>query len=332
MRSLVTGAAGFLGSHLVEKLQADGHEVVALVRNPSETIPDPAEVVVGDITDPAVMQKACRDVQHVYHLAAIPNWQRGISDDTYASVNIGGTRNLAEACVRNGVRRLVFASSFEVMGPSQDGAPLTETSPLVPHNIYGHSKRRAEAVLQEFPALEIVTVRLPSIYGPRNMLHHQRFFRTTQRGFFPLVGDGSALLELCYVKNAVQGLRLAADRSTPGDVYLVSDERSYTLVEVVETIAKELGVKVRFVRMPIPAALTLGYTIEKLSRILRFYPFVFKGTGRPAFSRSSVAWMSKSTVFCDIAKAKRELGYAPPYSLERGVRENIAWYRSIGAL
>jgi nucleoside-diphosphate-sugar epimerase len=337
MKVLVTGASGFIGSHLATSLLEAGHETVCMVRPDTDIshLEKEIHVVVGDITDTNALHKATEGVEVVYHLAAIPNWQGEMADEDYHQVNVKGTQLLLEASRVNGVRKFVFTSSLEAVGPSQNGQPVDEVTSARPRNIYGVSKHQAENIIREFCEKDLIDasiVRLPMIYGPRNMLHLKRYFKMANTGFYPLVGDGSALMEFCYVKNAVHGLILAAEKGKSGEVYFISDLRSYSLKEVVEAIGVGLDVKVRFLKMPVPMALTLGLSIEVLSKFLRFYPFIFAGTGRPAFSRSSVKWMSESLLYCDISKAKSELGYEAPYSLEQGIQENIQWYRSIGAL
>ena len=84
--------------------------------------------------------------------------------------------------------------------------------------------------------------------------------------------------------------------------------------------------------MPVYIAKGIGLSFEILGKFLRFYPFIFKETGRPAFSRSTVSWMAKNTLFCDTSKARKELGYRPQYSIEDGIRETVEWYKEIGAL
>lgn len=181
-------------------------------------------------------------------------------------------------------------------------------------------------------ALRTVVVRPPMTYGPREMLLAARLFKPIQFGFCPLVGDGLALMECCYVKNMVRGIRLAAERGPDKSVFFIADERSYTFREIVEAIARELGVRVHTPRIPVPLAYALGWTAELAGRVLPFHPFLVRQTGRPPFSRKTVAWTKESRMFVDIGKARRELGYQPAYTLQDGLRETIAWYRQHGHL
>lgn len=330
---LVTGASGFIGSHLVEALVADGCAVRSLVRpgDPADHLRGVAtEVVRGDLRDRESLRRAAAGVTGVYHLAAISRHDARVPDAEYTAVNVAGTRNLLDAAWEAGVRRLVYTATIEAVGLSRDGRPLTEDTPQEPRNIYGRTKLEGEQLVRAAAAaggLETVVVRPPMTYGPREPILCQRLFRVIRRGWYPLVGSGQALTEFCYVKNQVAGLRLAAARGRNGGVYFISDERSYPITEVVAAIAAELGVRVRTPHLPVAAAYALGWGLEALARVLPFYPFVIPQTGRPPFSRKTVAWTSESRLYCDISRARRELGYQPAYSLADGIRETVRWYR-----
>lgn len=294
-----------------------------------------SEIVEGDIRDLASLRPAMRDVDTVVHLAAISRHVATVPDDDYMQVNVEGTRNVLEAAEEAGVRRVLFTGTIEAVGMSRDGSALTEETPQTPRNVYGRSKLEAEDLVRGFNAdhrLETVVVRPPMTYGPRELLLCQRMFRIVQYGVYPLIGSGEALCECCFVKNQVHGIRLAAERGKPGEVYFISDERSYALREVVDAIGEALGVRVRKPRIPVPAAWALGLTMEGLSKVFRFYPFLVAQTGRPPFSRKTVAWTSESRLYVDIGKARRELGYAPRYTLAQGMRETVDWYRAHGCL
>ncbi len=337
-KALVTGANGFIGSHLVESLCADGIPVRALVlpgSDASNLAGTPAELVEGDIRQPDSLRVAMRDVDVVFHLAAISRHDANISDEEYFRINVEGTRNVLDAARAAGVRRVLFTATIEAVGTSKDGAPLTEETPQCPRNVYGRSKLEAENLVREYcrsTGFDTVVVRPPMIYGPRDVILCVRLFGIIRKGIYPLIGDGRALTEFCYVKNQVHGLRLAAERGRPGEVYFISDERSYTIEEIVRAIADVMGVKVLTPHMPVPFALAVGLGFEILSKVFRFYPFLIPQTGRPPFSRKTVEWTSESRLYCDISKARRELGYAPRYSLSEGIGETVAWYREKGLI
>jgi len=338
MKCLVTGASGFIGSHLVESLLEDGIHVISLVKpgndlsNLRETS---SEIIYGDIKDLPKLRQITQGIDIVYHLAAISRYDLNVPEAEYYYTNVHGTKNVLEAAELGGVKRVLFTGTIEAVGLSKDRKPLTEETPQFPRNIYGRTKLEAENLVRDYNfqhGLETVVVRPPMTYGPRELILCRRLFRIIQRGFYPLIGSGRTLTEFCYVKNLVHGIRLAAERGKSGELYFISDECSYTIEEIVEAIAVELDRRVITPHLPIPLAYAFGFTFELLSKIFRFYPFLIPQTGRPPFSRKTVAWTSESRLYCDISKAKRELGYRPSYSLGEGISETIKWYKEKGYL
>ena len=338
MKSLVTGAAGFIGSHLVESLIADGIAVRSFVRADRDirSIANlGTEIVYGDVRDFESLRESVKGVDIVYHLAAVSRFDLNVSSDEYNVTNVTGTGNVLEACREARVRKVIHTSTIEAVGPSRNGKALTEETKPLPRNIYGKTKLAGEEVVKKFHAdygMDTVIVRPPMTYGPRDPVLFQRLFKMISKGYYPVVGKAKTLTEFCYVKNQVSGIRLAAEKGRAGETYFISDERSYSIEEIIRRIAGELGVNIKIVHLSIPQAYAIGFSLEILSKIFRFYPFVIKETGRPPFSRKTVDWTSKSSLFCDISKAKRDLGYSAPYSLGEGIRETIAWYKEEGFL
>lgn len=329
----MTGAGGFIGSHLVEYLVNKGAVVrVLLAPNESASFLESVNVEPcrGDLRDPRSLRDAVEGVDIVYHLAAISLHDATIAEDDYVAVNVEGTRNLLHASVDAGVKKLLYTATIEAVGMSRDGQPLTEASAQHPRNIYGRTKLEAEQLVLAYARaskIHGVVVRPPMIYGPRELILLRRLFRIIALGFYPLIGSGQALTEFCYVKNLVRGIDLAAERGGSGEVYFISDERSYAIEEIVSTIAQAMGVRVWTPHIPVPLAKVIGAVFEVLSRMLPFYPFRIPQTGRPPFSRKTVEWTANSRLYVDISKARRELGYVPQYSLARGVEETLDWYR-----
>ena len=337
-KTLITGGNGFIGSHLVDSLLADGASVRVMVQPGSDVSfieRTDAERVSGDLCAPDTLGPAVEGIESVYHLAAHPRFDAKVPDEEYEAVNVAGTRNLLDACAAAGVKRVLYTSSIEAVGPSEDGQRLTEETQPNPGNIYGRTKLEGERIVREYSGrdgMETVIVRPPMIYGPREMILVQRLFRVIKWGFYPIIGTGEALTEFCYVKNQVAGIRKVMENGRGGETYFISDERSYTIKAIVRGIAAAMGVRVRLVYLPVPIAWSIGLMLELLSKVLRFYPFVIPATSRPPFSRKTVDWTSKSKLYCDISKAKADAGYEPRYSLEQGIRETVDWYRQNGHL
>ncbi|MDD5529967.1 MAG: GDP-mannose 4,6-dehydratase [bacterium] len=338
MKILITGGAGFIGSHLVELLVKNGHTVRVLVKPNEKTTflsPNHSEIIYGDIREEELLKVATREIDIVYHLASVPRLIKTVLPQEYKSVNTDGTRTLLEVSKRAGVQKFIYVSTIEAVGPSIDGNPLNEKTAPNPVNIYGKSKWEAEKITTEYytkHGMHTVIVRLPMIYGPHSLLQLQRLFKIINKGYYPLIGDGKTLMEFCYVKNIVLGIKLAGEKGKAGETYFISDERSYSIEEVVKEIANQLNIDLQILYIPVPIAMGVGVFFEFLSKIFRFPPFRVKETGKAPFSRSTVEWTSKNTFFCDTSKVKRELGYKPTYTLSDGIKETIMWYREIGAL
>jgi UDP-glucose 4-epimerase len=335
---LITGAAGFIGSHLADSLLADGIPVRCLTKPGSDTsrlAGSSLELISGDVKAPSSLASAMKDIHTVYHLAAISRLDANVPDEEYYKTNVEGTRNVLESAKLAGVKKVLYTSTIEAVGTSKDGKPLTEATTPAPRNIYGKTKLEAEKLVLDYHrqyGMDTFVVRPPMIYGPRELILCQRLFRIVKRGFYPVIGSGRALTEFCFVKNQVHGIRLAAENGKPGQIYFISDDHSYTIEEIVDAIASELGTSVVKPHIPVRLALLMGVTFEILSKIFRFYPFVIPQTGRPPFSRKTVEWTSESRLFCDISKARRELGYRPPCSLKEGIRQTVDWYKKNGHL
>jgi len=344
MRISITGASGFIGSHLAEHARAAGHEITGLV--PEH--PDPREVptielleeigceiVRGDLRDVDALERVVAGADQVFHLAALPRYDASVPDSEYERINVTATVDLMAACQAAGVDRFVFASSIEAVGVSTDGQPLTESSPPNPRNVYGRSKWRAEEEVRRFHrehGLHTVIARIGATYGPREYLVLRRIFRPASYGVYVLLGDGSALMEFCYVKNQVQGIWLCAEKGRAGETYFLSDPTPYPLEHVLTEVGRQLGRRLWLVPIPAPLAWWMAVGFEAASKVLRFYPFYVAETGRPPMSRKTLGWALESTVFCDISKARRELGYEPSYTLAEGLAETFTWCRRHGLL
>jgi len=343
MKVLVTGGAGFIGSHLVDLLVEKNYNVRVLVRkgkvhpiykkdiNPKilEHVKNlGVEIVYGNLLDKKSLERACKGVDIVYHLAAIAREYKGMPTQVYYDVNTFGTKNLLDACLKNNIKKFVYISTKDVCGPSLDGKLLTEKTELHPVIVYGKSKLGGEVLSVYYYknfGLPITIIRSPLIYGERYPLL-ARFFRRIKKGFFPIFGSGETLFEFCYVKNLVHGIYLAgASKKAIGETYFIS-EGSYKIREVVEMTGKVMRVDLKIICLPKSVDYTIGLICEILNKIFPFSPFRVKETGRPYFSRRTVEWTTEALHTCDISKAKKELGYRPVFPLKEGLKRTIEWH------
>ncbi len=257
--ALVTGGAGFIGSHLVDALVKRGARVRILdnfetgLRQNLSHLEDQVEIVEGDLRDPDACARACAGVDLVFHQAALGSVPRSIADPaTSIAVNVTGTANLFAAARQSGVRRVVYASSSAVYGdsgelPKREG---TEGSPLSP---YALSKQMNEQLAEVFARcydMDLIGLRYFNVYGPRQ--RHDgpyaavvpRFFDAYLEGRAPLIyGDGEQSRDFTYVADAVQANLLAAGapEAARGRAFNVAAGRRATITEVAAIVRRLAG-------------------------------------------------------------------------------------------
>jgi len=319
--AFVTGGNGFIGSHLIESLLADGITVRALVRDPSRIRFLPAhtsELVAGDLDDRDALAHGIRDADVVYHLAALT---RADTEAEMREVNVTGTANLLQACLEASTPpRFVHLSSQAAGGPSPNGRPVTESTPPSPRSWYGASKLAAEElVLGHADRLSVAAVRPPSVYGPRDEAFLS-LFKAARRGILPLP-RGARGLAIIHVADLVAGTRLAAER---GDgVYYLTDGENRPLRAILDAIAAAVGTRARVLSLPAEAFVAGVWLVEKTARALGARPPMTSDRAREA---TATDWI------CSDARARDELGYRSTVDLDAGMRETAAWYREAGWL
>ncbi|MDR2719424.1 MAG: NAD-dependent epimerase/dehydratase family protein, partial [Nitrososphaerota archaeon] len=244
---LVTGGTGFVGSSLVKTLVERNYAVKCLVKKTSNVVflkKLNVELVYGDITDKQSLQNALKNVDVVYHIAGILGKWR-VPQETYIKIHADGTRTVVNACIEQGVNRLIYCSTSGVLGPIET-PPVNEYAPYNPTNAYENAKAQAEKiVLQQKNRLDITIIRPGMVYGPWDM-HTLSLFRSIKKGFFFFIGDGKALLHPVFIEDLNQSFLQCLNTSkTIGEVYLIVGERYVTVEEFTRTFLSVLGVKRR---------------------------------------------------------------------------------------
>jgi nucleoside-diphosphate-sugar epimerase len=239
---LVTGAAGFTGLALAISLLSRGYPLRALVRDASRarTLKDAgAEIIEGDIRDPAIILQAVAGVHTVYHLAAVFR-RAGVPDSEYHEVHVDATRRLVEESAAAGVTRFLHCSTVGVHGDVEADAPANEDAPLHPGDIYQVTKLEGEQVARdtaEQTGLPLTVVRPGPIYGPGDRRLYKLIGGVAKRRFM-ILGDGDPHFQRVYVDDLVEGFQLAAN--TPeavGRTYIITGGQAPTLNELVHEIA-----------------------------------------------------------------------------------------------
>ena len=320
MKTLVTGASGFIGKHLVRTLLEQGRDVRCLVRKTSDTryLEElGVELFYGDLLDKDSLKDIAKGVNIVYHLAGEIYSNR--CKDFYR-VNFDGTRNLVEVCRTEKLEKFVFLSSIAAVGPNRKrGILLNEQSPCKPLDPYGRSKLQAEQLLIQFlekNVFPVVIIRAPTVYGPLGKsIILKKILDKIRTGHFITLGNGNNLRSMCYIDNLIQGL-MAAERSSNsgGEVYFISDERAYTYNEIFQKIAEQFEATLKESHLPRWLGEICGFAFKLIS-ITGLYAL-------PLY----MAWHMVLDMACDIKKAKELLNYKPRIETKEGIERTVKYF------
>lgn len=327
MTVLVTGATGFLGSHIAEQLSSAGRPVRALVRRSSNTkflsnLPH-MSLFEGSVENRASVFAAMQGVDSVVHAAGLV---KAKDAEEFRRVNTGGTQNMLEAALENKVRRFVFVSSQAAGGPSDKGGPPARVGfEKAPVTAYGRSKLSAERMLiAEKDNLHSVILRPPAIYGPRDR-EILIFFKAVMGGVLPLTNPLDAMYSMIYGPDCASACVRALDADVPsGSVYYVEDGVPISFEEMIGLVEKALG-KRAWIRVPLPERLVrTAARVSEMYGKLRDQPVMLTVDKCNELRASS--WV------CDGAEARRDLSWEPRVIFSDGVRSTADWYRREGWL
>ncbi len=324
MNVLVTGASGFLGSHVVERLSARGDRVRALVRRSSnrrhlERLPN-VELFEGSVEQIDRMREAVDGVEAVVHVAGVI---KARTTDEFFAINVGGTSNLVQGArgAVNGKRlkRFVVVSSLEACGPSLDGAPvpLDQEQPVT---AYGRSKLAAEKVaLAAKDEVPVTILRPGAIYGPRDE-EILEAFRSIKRGLLPLVDGGQAKGVWIYATDCADACVRAIEADVPsGSIYFVDDgcgaiEQKQMLADAERALGKSALVRAN---LPVPVLMTIARGVEVFGRV----------TNRPVMLTREKANMLLQNWICSSEQTYKDLDWRPKVSWSEGIGRTVDWYR-----
>jgi 2-alkyl-3-oxoalkanoate reductase len=319
---LVTGAAGFLGSHLTELLVERGERPRVLIR-PGEIVgTSNVDVRRGDVADAAVLARALKGVDRVLHCAARTGpWG---PEAEYERTNVRGLETLVRAALAAGVRRVVHVSSITVHG-NDVGGTANECSGLRGEpNPYSRSKVAGELLLQRMIREEgapVTVVRPGWIYGPGDNASFARFAGMIEQGRMIVVGRGHNHVPLIYVGDVARGILLASESpEAVGRCYLLVNDEPVTQREFLDAIAAELGAPPPTRRIPYELALALGAVAENLAWLAR-------RREPPPLMRYGIQLLGGENRFV-MARARGELGFEPEVDVAEGVRRSVEWYRA----
>jgi len=324
MHALVTGAGGFLGGEIVRQLLARGDRVRALSRGDyPELAARGVECLRGDIQDAALVERACRDVDVVFHVAAVAglwgSWQH------YFGINTLGTQNVIDGCLKAGALRLVFTSSPSVTFAGRDQCGVDESAPYPTKWLchYAHTKALAEQRVLAASGQNLLTCSLRPhlIWGPGDQHLIPRLLDRARKGQLRQVGDGENRIDAVFIENAAAAHLLAADRLAPGAApcgraYFISNGEPVNCWRWINEILELYGVPPIKRRISYRSAYAAGAALESVWTLLR-------RTDEPRMTRFLAAQLATSHYF-DISAARRDLGYEPRVSMAEGLRRLAA--------
>jgi dihydroflavonol-4-reductase len=319
----VTGANGFVGSHLVDYLLSKNFEVRCIVRKSSNLRwLEGKNVKIYDcgLFDKKGLKEALREVNYIFHVAGVV---KAKNEAEYFRGNVEATRVLLEAAseVKEHIKKFVVVSSQTVGGPSLDGKPVTEEMKPDPLTTYARSKLKQEQVVLSYKDVFPVTIcRAPAIYGERDT-EIFIYFRVFNRGLTTMIGFDKKELSLLHVSDLAEGLYLAAiSEKANGEIYFISSEKFYTWDEVGDITSKVLNKKA--VRIKIPHLI-----VFIVAAIAQFFAMF---SSKPATLNIEKAKdLTQRYWICDTSKAMRELGYRQMVSVEEGIKRTCAWYKQM---
>ncbi|MBN1421372.1 MAG: NAD-dependent epimerase/dehydratase family protein [Planctomycetes bacterium] len=319
---LLTGGTGFVGSHVAEALLARGARVRALVRDPRRLrwlAGIPAEIVPGDVCDPASLRRAAAGCARIVHAAGI---LRALDIEGYRAVNRDGTRNVARAARAAGVERLLYLSSLAAAGPSRPGRPRVEDDPEAPISDYGLTKLEGESEVRA-AGVPFTIIRPPAVFGPRDR-DLFLLFRLVRSGFAPRIGRRRREVSLAYAPDLARTIAAALDSpSAEGETFFVGDETPCDDESIARTIEAALGRRALRLAIPESAARLVGAIGDVTGRL----------AGRAAvLNGQKVREILAPGWRISTARIRARLGIEAPTPLGGAFRETARWYVENGWL
>jgi nucleoside-diphosphate-sugar epimerase len=316
--AFITGGSGFIGGRLIRRLVSEGWSVRALARSPSaaEKVRDAgAEPVEGDLERIADMRSGAEGCSYAFHAAAhLGEWG---SRAEFERINVGGTRNVLEACRGAGVDRLIHVGTEAALLAGRPLVNVNEDEPLRPDSKapYAATKAMAEQAVRDANAdgFETVVVRPRLVWGRGDTTVLPNLVRAIETGRFSWIGGGRHLTSTTHVDNTVHGLILGAERGKPGGVYFVTDGEPVVFRDFITELVGTQGVEVPDRNMPAPIAKFASGLCEAAWRALPL-------RGVPPVTRIAV-WLSSLETTIDISRAEDDLGYEPVRTADEGMRE-----------
>lgn len=309
MKVFITGATGFIGGYLVQELLSHNYEIKILSRSKSKTIPQ-TEQIIGDITRPETFVDELSDVDAVFHNAAYA-MDHGKKQDFY-NINVQGTKNVADACVKNDISHLIYTSSAGVYGYPKQGTIITENTEKKPLNLYQKTKWLGEVALKEYDSLKVSAIRPPLVFGPGSPALKIAFEKLKQ-GKFPYIGSGKQRLPIAHPKDVASCMRTILEKDEMGEVFNVLSFQ-VSITDFIETITKKTNLSTPKKHVPFFLAYTAAMFSEVFSKDPNLTRFRVKSLG--------------CTRLINADKAKKQLGFEPTIDFKQTIEDIVNWYNT----
>lgn len=335
MRALVTGGGGFVGKAVVKALLKRGDEVVAFQRGSYPELEEVgARCVRGDLCDKESVKAAVKDVDVVFHVAAKTGFAG--SADEFEAINVGGTENVVEACLENGIEHLVYCSSPSVILDGKDHRLADESVPYASHFLAHYPRTKAEAERRVLAAngragkggkaLHTCALRPHLIFGPGDEHLMPRLIARAKAGRLRIIGDGENEVDWTYVDNVAHAHLLAADallsseKKPAGKPYFITNGEPVKAWPWFNEILEALGLPRLTRKVPLGVARFVGKTFDATWR-------AFGLRGEPPLTEFAAVQVATSHTF-RLENARRDLGYEPVVSLKEGLARTIPWLKA----
>jgi nucleoside-diphosphate-sugar epimerase len=329
MNILITGATGFIGSHLTKELCKQGYHCRCLVRNIEKAIEifkdyEDIEFVVGDVTKPETLKDIANNIDVVFHLAAHGHVAAD-SEEAYKrfiDINVTGTENFIKQCAQGNIQKFFHFSSTAAVGLIPDIVVDENTKPN-PQTPYQKSKLESEKLVKKFTKKEkfpAIIYRPCMVYGIGGYGEFYKFVRLVKKGIMPKIGFKKKLTPIVYVEDVVQACIKGMEGAKIGEIYFICGKESYPFDRIIDNIKINLDSKKVTIWVPYFLAISGAYFISKYSELTNKIPIVTpKNIGSTYANREF-----------SIRKAMKDFGYNPLVGIEEGTKKVVNFFKRAG--
>lgn len=319
--AFVTGATGFVGSHLVDHLLEKGYTVKCLTRKTSNLRwldGKNIELCEGSLSDKDSLKKAIVGCNYIFHVAGV---LFGKTEEEFIQGNLSGTKNMVEACLESGQTfdRFLYVTSLLAAGASETEKALTEEDKCKPFSWYGKSKFQSESYIKtQMDKLPVTIIRPGGVYGPRDYAMFEAF-KASKSGFNLILGEKNKLASVIHVTDLVTGIIQAAEsEKAKSEIYYLANTTHMRQEEFGELIIKAMGKS--------PKNIVLPYFIASI--FAQLSEFFAQFSAKPAIlNKQKLMELRKKYIICSNEKAKSDLGFSDKIRLEDGVASTLKWYK-----